>query len=277
MLPAFAKKFDPSRPQRASRAERERRGGKGKLAVKMRSAEKGYFPMFDEMLLAACGAEAVAALRAEERHVCEAELICSGVDQNPENSFSIYVLRDPLTPDPFNHPHGAVFYVGQTKCAPQRFLDHMNPNAPENQSQRKRKRIKAIQSAGQSPRMTLLNRVPSRHCALQVEQQWIAYFRKMGCDLTNYGRTKRGNRYTHCLEPDAKAEMSALSVLQQTGQQIMLQCLECCHLIWRDPAELVEAGYPLDMTVAQYRTCAGSCEHCGSGAIIAGVEDVDDT
>jgi hypothetical protein len=229
--------------------------------------------MFDEIkAYASLGAAGFAALCVEQKRVCEADSLCAVSDQVPDSSFSVYALRDPLTPDLFQHADGAVFYVGQTGCLHRRFLDHVDPCAPKNQSLRKRKRVDMIQSVGQSPRLELLNRVSSRKRAFKVERMWIAYFRGMGYALTNGGHQMRGCKFAHCLEPDALAENSTLSALAHSATQIMLQCLECCHMEWRDPKALIKAGYPQGMSVAEYRASMCRCEHCGSGAIIAGVE-----
>ncbi len=108
----------------------------------------------------------------------------------------IYVLIDPISEE--------IRYVGWTsKSLRSRYYNHIHNSRGKNYKDRW---VRKLKRAGLRPRMTLLQSLPNG-LGLDAECYWVAYFRSLGCPLTNStdgGEGLTGYRFTQ----EARVKMS---------------------------------------------------------------------
>ena len=108
--------------------------------------------------------------------------------------------------DPRN---GEMRYVGESKNLKQRLQRHCSPSKLKTNSH-KNNWIKQVLATGLRPEIILLETYDTEQEALDAEVELIAYYRYIGCDLTN--RTKggdRGNLYVRT--PEIKTKISNIA------------------------------------------------------------------
>ncbi len=110
---------------------------------------------------------------------------------------SIYVLIDPRDEE--------IRYVGKTKSPKRRLGSHLR----DRDDSYRTRWIGKLGRMGMVPRMQVIQEVPASFEA-EAEKYWIAYFRAIGCRLTNSTDGGEGN-LGWCPSEETRAKMSAAS------------------------------------------------------------------
>jgi hypothetical protein len=222
------------------------------------------------------GVEAYQAHRSEMTHVRNSMWLSGLGRLTTCHPYYIYALRDPTLVDPYGHPSGPIFYVGQSINPKTRYDQHSQTIACKNGQTAKAKYVEALHNQGKAPVMELLNRVKDTAESLKVERLWMYYCMSLGYVLTNSGLGKPRAKFAHSLALDGQAGQMNLGQVAAAGFSLMLQCLSCGNVKWRNADQLISCGLQPTITINQYRTFQHICAHCGSGAITTGVDETGD-
>jgi hypothetical protein len=93
------------------------------------------------------------------------------------SKFLIYGLCDPRTSE--------LRYIGQTTRGLDRIKGHLFPSALKQTSTHKSKWLRALNCIGLKPTGIILEEFSNDSMLSEAEEFWIAYFRFLGCNLTN--------------------------------------------------------------------------------------------
>src|SRR6266404_1076008 len=99
-------------------------------------------------------------------------------------SYFVYGLIDPR--------NGELRYVGEAKNMKNRLAKHMTPSQLIGFNHKKNW-IKLLKTEGLKPEMIMLEEHPTLKSALEAEIDLVAYFKAIGCDLTNGTEGGEGN------------------------------------------------------------------------------------
>ena len=95
------------------------------------------------------------------------------------SKFIIYGFLDPRP-----HKLDQLRYVGKSETGLQRCREHLKPSSLEKDT-RKDRWIKLVLSEGLKPIPIVLEEHSNKDDLFEAEKFWIAYYRGLGCDLTN--------------------------------------------------------------------------------------------
>lgn len=93
------------------------------------------------------------------------------------NEFIVYGLCDPRT--------GELRYVGKSTCGLSRPKAHLRPSVLRRTRSHCGNWIKQLTADGMKPEIVILETTITKDALVEAEQFYIAYFRFIGCNLTN--------------------------------------------------------------------------------------------
>lgn len=131
--------------------------------------------------------------------------------------FQIYGLIDPRTKE--------LRYVGFSHNYLERFCEHLLPSQLCKNTQ-KNSWIKSVLNSGNKPLIIVIEEFLTLQEALEAEVENIAYFKFIGCNLTN-GTLGGDGRYGFITSEEVKKKISKSMKGKNTKPKIKSNCLEC--------------------------------------------------
>jgi hypothetical protein len=95
----------------------------------------------------------------------------------PDSRNIIYGLVDPRS--------GQLRYIGKSTSGIRRVREHSYPSFLKREQTHKTKWIRQLAEQGMTPNAVVVQELPDAEGLYEAERGWIAYFRSMGCPLTN--------------------------------------------------------------------------------------------
>lgn len=117
------------------------------------------------------------------------------------NKFIVYGLVDPMTHQ--------LRYIGKSERGLARPAQHSMPSKLGKDKTHKGNWVRSLVAQGLRPEVVVVQELPSKDILRDAETFWIAYFKSMGCPLTNHCRGGTGFTGKHTEE--SKKKMSVAS------------------------------------------------------------------
>jgi len=132
----------------------------------------------------------------------------------------VYGLIDPISKE--------LRYIGYSINYLERFKEHLLPSNLKCKTY-KANWIKSLIDKGYKPEVIILEEAYSEKDALEKEVELIAYFKYIGCNLTN-GTLGGDGRYGFATSDEVKKKISHSMRGKNTKPKIKANCLQCQQL-----------------------------------------------